>query len=308
MDTDNKGIDYYVAEAAAHRFHTLLMEAACRAKGVQLMFWCTGQVSCMLFGLQGPLYLMINNGRERIGLRGEPMVPLLEKAKRRIIPVAEQRNTTKRRTPRQRRQPSVQATIGTRLQSSPRVSQQPLRTPHTEDHSRIADQAIHPASRAHRYIIPAFVRETSQRRAGNSRDPFHRNTTGRGPWMRVNSRQAPKYARIGNKIGFCTKCMRFLEVPVRMPADDIKACVRSHRLGVCRRILYELGELIQDERETSPISDFWRMAEQALLPDDQPQPGPSNEPDQEPQARRKRPRRSLAEEMLEEFTKRIRED
>ncbi|VDM49747.1 unnamed protein product [Toxocara canis] len=251
LDTDNKGIDYYVAEAAAHRFHTLLMEAACRAKGVQLLFWSTGQVSCMLFGLQGPLYSMINNGRERIGLRGEPIF---------------------------------------------------------SDHSRIADQAIHPASRPHRYIIPAFVRETSQRRAGNSRDPFHCNTTGRGPWMRVNSRQAPKYARIGNKIGFCTKCMRFLEVPVRMPADDIKACVRSHRLGVCRRILYELGELIQDERETSPISDFWRMAEQALLPDDQPQPGPSNEPDQEPQARRKRPRRSLAEEMLEEFTKRIRED
>ncbi|KHN80947.1 hypothetical protein Tcan_06781 [Toxocara canis] len=160
LDTGNKGIDYYVAEAAAHRFHTLLMEAACRAKGVQLLFWSTGQVSCMLFGLQGPLYSMINNGRERIGLRGEPMIP---------------------------------------------------------------------------------------------------------------------------------------------------ACVRSHKLGGCRRIRYELGELVLDERETSPNNGLWRMAEQAPLPDDQPQPGPSNEPDQAPQAGRKRPR-SLAEQMLEEFTKRARED
>ncbi|VDM45099.1 unnamed protein product [Toxocara canis] len=101
--------------------------------------------------------------------------------------------------------------------------------------------------------------------------------------------------------------MRFLEVPVRMPAEHIKACVRSHTLGGCERIRYELGELIQDERETSPVSDFWRLAEQAPLPDDQPQSRPSNEPDQAPQERRKRPR-CLAEEMLEEFTKRIRED
>ncbi|KHN77745.1 hypothetical protein Tcan_02709 [Toxocara canis] len=102
LDTSNKGVDYYVAEAAAHRFHTLLMEAACRAKGVQLIFWSAGQVGCMPLGLQGPLYSIINSGRERNGLRGEPMVPFLEKAKRKIDSVAEHRNTTERRTPRQR--------------------------------------------------------------------------------------------------------------------------------------------------------------------------------------------------------------
>ncbi|VDM50843.1 unnamed protein product [Toxocara canis] len=201
LDTGKKGIDYYVAEAAAHRFHTLLMEAACRAKGVQLLFWSTGQVSCMLFGLQGPLYSMINNGRERIGLRGEPMIPYLDKVKSWNIPVAQQRNTAERPTPRQQTQPCVQAATGTGLQSSHRVSEQPVRTPHTEGQSRIADQAIHPSSRAHRYIIPVFVRGTSQRRTGISTRSVHRDGTGRGPWMRVNSRQAPRYARIGNKFG-----------------------------------------------------------------------------------------------------------
>ncbi|VDM51492.1 unnamed protein product [Toxocara canis] len=67
-----------VARAAAHQFHILLLEAACRAKGVQLMFWSAGQVGCTLFGLQGPLYSVVNNGRERIGLRGEPIIPVSE--------------------------------------------------------------------------------------------------------------------------------------------------------------------------------------------------------------------------------------
>ncbi|VDM29191.1 unnamed protein product [Toxocara canis] len=171
LDTSNKGVDYYVAEAAAHRFHTLLMEAACRAKGVQLIFWSAGQVGCMPLGLQGPLYSIINSGRERNGLRGEPMVPFLEKAKRKIDSVAEHRNTTERRTPRQRSRPPSKQPQGRGCSRAP-GSVNNLSGLHT---LRMAAQAGHPASRVCHYVIPAFVREASLGRTDNLRDPFHRN-------------------------------------------------------------------------------------------------------------------------------------
>ncbi|KHN87167.1 hypothetical protein Tcan_07433 [Toxocara canis] len=92
------------------------------------MVWSTGPKGCLLFGLQGPLYSIIDDGGERIGLVGEPIVPLLERARRTIDPVAEQRNATEQ----QPRQPFVQAATATGLQSSSRVSQQPHMIPHIE--------------------------------------------------------------------------------------------------------------------------------------------------------------------------------
>ncbi|VDM50405.1 unnamed protein product [Toxocara canis] len=108
--------------------------------------------------------------------------------------------------------------------------------------------------------------------------------------MRVNTRQAPAYAEIERKFvcrlphcGVPDKKFDTLSAwkkhasLARCHADtarkissvNFQACVRSHKLGGCRRTHYELpelAELIEDESETSPNNGLWRMAEQAPLP------------------------------------------
>ncbi|KHN77746.1 hypothetical protein Tcan_02705 [Toxocara canis] len=130
-------------------------------------------------------------------------------------------------------------------------------------------------------------------------------------------------ARYHAKTGFCTKCERFLEVPVGIPEEDIKLfrpCFSSPLKSFSLRLATSSfhshpggsrdGHCFCDVTcncVCSRVGMCWLDGEDGEESDDQPQPGPSNEPHQPLQAIRKRSR-CLADVMLEEFTKKIMED
>ncbi|VDM50546.1 unnamed protein product [Toxocara canis] len=332
MDTKKRGLGFFVAKAAAHRYHRLLVEAACRARGVQLMVWSTGPKGCLLFGLQGPLYSIIDDGGERIGLVGEPIVPLLERARRTIDPVAEQRNATEQ----QPRQPFVQAATATGLQSSSR------------DPPMMAEEEGHQAQPAHERVVQAGVRPTSEDRTGNLRDRVNRDISSRRPLVPVYPKEESSiwYETVDNKIvcrlphcevpnktfrtvgawrkhaalaryhvdsGFCTKCEIFVGLPAGICSKDRRKYIRSHKLTGCTKMRYEEGDFLVDELGPLRDSEIWQIAEEAQLPDEvlknidmPPRPRrkrarPSDVPNPPPPQPRRKRSRCLADVMLEEF-------